>query len=174
MSQIAEIIKHDDHDRSKNKSDRDFSYKGRKYSVQLKSVQTNSIIYDLHQKRLEATVQNDASDSRKISLPSGKEIITTCYVRGEYDILAVPLFPFTGSWEVAYKWNVECRPSSFKGYDVEDQSQLLATMEKIYWPLDDKWTSDLIRMLDNGEPKFETQAELKEPEIIEPIKGEES
>ena len=58
MSQIEGIIKHDDHDRTKNKSDRDFTYKGRTYSVQLKSLQTNSITYDLTLNRLEATVQN--------------------------------------------------------------------------------------------------------------------
>jgi hypothetical protein len=174
LSQIGEIVKHDDHDRKRNKSDRDFVYKGRTYSVQLKSLQTNSITYDLAQNRLEATVQNDASDSRKIILPSGKEIITTCYLRGEYDILAVPLFPFTGTWEFAYKWNVECRSSEFKGYTQEDQHQLLATTEKIYWSLDATWASDLIKLLDAGEPKVPALAEVEELKVIEPVETNES
>jgi hypothetical protein len=173
LTEIEGITKHDDHDRTKNKSDRSFTYKGKTYSVQLKSLQTNSITYDLEKERLEATVQNDASDSRKITLPSGKEIITTCYVRGEYDILAASLFPFTGTWAFAYKWNVECRSSSFKGYDEEDRRQLLASTEKIYWPLDNTWATDLIGMLEAGEPEFDVHVEVEEPDIVEPIKDEE-
>lgn len=173
MSEIEEIVKHDDHDRKKNKSDRSFAYKSRTYSVQLKSLQTNSITYDNLGERLEANIQNDASDSRKITLPSGKVIITTCYKRGEYDILAVPLFPFTGTWDFAYKWNVECRSSSFKGYDEEDRNELLATTEKIYWPLDDKWSSSLIEFLDKGEPEFESHAKVEEPDAVEPIDDKE-
>ena len=148
LADVNTIIKHDDHDRKKNKSDRDFTYKGKIYSVQLKSVQTNSIAYDPVHQRLEATVQNDASDSRKIILSSGKEIITTYYARGEYDILAVPLFPFTGSWDFAYMWNVECKASNFKGYNEQDKKELLATTEKIQWPLNDNWSSELVKMLD--------------------------
>lgn len=173
LTGIEGITKHDDHDRTKNKSDRSFSYKGKPYRVQLKSLQTNSITYDQEKDRLEATVQNDASDSRKVTLPSGKEIITTCYIRGEYDILAVALFPFTGRWEFAYKWNVECRSSSFKGYDDDDKMQLLASTEKICWPLDNSWTTDLMVMLDAGEPEFEVQVQIEEPAIAELIEGEE-
>jgi len=46
MDHFNDIVKHDDHDRSKNQSDRDFTYKGKLFSVQLKSIQTNSITYD--------------------------------------------------------------------------------------------------------------------------------
>lgn len=114
LADVEEIVKHDDHDRTKNKSDRDFSFRGEKFSVQLKSVRTNTITYNLSKNHLEVNVQNDASDRRKITLPNGRKIETTCYARGEYDILAVPLFPFTGTWDFAYKWNVACRASTSK------------------------------------------------------------
>jgi len=82
--------------------------------------------------------------------------------------LAVPLFPFTGTWEFAYMWNVNCRSSSFRGYSEEDQKQILASTEKIYWPLNEQWTTDLIAFLEAGEPKFETPAEVKAPDVVEP------
>jgi hypothetical protein len=138
-----DIEKHDDHDRQFNKSDRTIKNGGRLYRIQLKSVQTNSIKRNLETGLLQADVQNDASDSRTIHLPSGNSIITTCYARGDYDILAVPLFPFTGEWIYAYKRNIDCRSSTSEKYTAEDAKYLLATTEIITWPLTDAWTVNL-------------------------------
>lgn len=142
------IETHDDHDRSKNKSDRTVTFNGRTYGIQLKSVQTNSIARVITTGLLEADVQNDGSDMRAVTLSDGSKVTTTCYRRGDYDILAVPLFPFTGTWDYAYKRNIDCRPCKSKKYSDFQNSELLATTEKICWPLSDDWTDNLIDVLD--------------------------
>lgn len=147
--QSEDIETHDDHDRRLNKSDRTIRFQGRLYSVQLKSVQTNSIKRNLETGLLQADVQNDASDARTVHLPNGNSLITTCYVKGEYDILAVPLFPFTGSWNYAYKRNVDCRKTKSRKYSPEDAQHLLATTEVITWPLTNDWRMDLPGLLDD-------------------------
>lgn len=115
------IAHHDDHDRTANKSDRTITFAGRTYGVQLKSIQTNSITRNLTSGLIEACVQNDASDRRDVVLEDGRTITTTCYLRGEYDILAVPLFPFTGKWDFAYKLNSNCAASTSRKYDAYTQ-----------------------------------------------------
>src|SRR6266699_5631044 len=55
---IERFSKDDDH--RKTKSDRTVSYKGKPITIQVKSVQTNSIRFDGG--RFSAKVQNDASD----------------------------------------------------------------------------------------------------------------
>ena len=142
------IEHHDDHDRSANKADRTITYNGRRYGVQLKSIQTNSIARCGRDGVLIASVQNDASDRRLVILPDGTSVETTCYKRGDYDILAVPLFPFSGNWTFAYKRNVDCRASTSKKYTPEQAFHLLSTTEEITWPLTDGWTTDLLSLLD--------------------------
>jgi hypothetical protein len=153
-SRFSEVIKHDDHDRTQNKSDRTFCFRERTYTVQLKSIQTNSIAWSNERGRLEADVQNDASDRRKVTLPNGRSVETTNYVIGDFDILAVPLFPFTGTWEYAYKRNRDCRVSTSSKYEAQDRQFLLSTTETITWPLDPDWVTDLTVLLDDtlGEP----------------------
>jgi hypothetical protein len=142
------IVKHDDHDRSANKSDRTIFFANRIYRIQLKSIQTNSIARNLESGLLVADVQNDASDRRTVKLPNGSKIETTCYARGDYDILAVPMFPFTGSWTFAYKRNIDCRSSESDKYSQDDRNYLLATTEKVSWPLSLGWHSNLLELLD--------------------------
>lgn len=144
-----DIEKHDDHDRNFNKSDRTIKSSGRLYRIQLKSIQTNSIKRNLDTGLLQADVQNDASDARKVILPNGSSIVTTCYARGDYDILAVPLFPFNGEWIYAYKRNIDCRSTTSKKYNSEDSQYLLSTTEIITWPLSNEWTTNLEELLTN-------------------------
>jgi hypothetical protein len=144
---VTDVRKHDDHDRTLNKCDRDFIYGGRRYTVQLKSIQTNSIKFDSASNRLVAVVQNDGSDRRAVTLSNGKTIETTNYKVGDYDILAVPLFPFTGNWTFAYKTNNSCRRTRSRKYEPADREFLLATTEEISYPLDDGWTTDLRLLL---------------------------
>lgn len=143
----SHIIKHDDHDRAINKSDRTVQYKGKQYRIQLKSMQTNSISRNRENGLLQADVQNDASDARTITLPNGSTVLTTCYARGDYDILAVPLFPFSGKWNFAYKLNRDCRSTTSNKYADIDKPFLLSTTEKIYWPLTDDWDQDIIKII---------------------------
>jgi hypothetical protein len=180
LSSIQSVEKHDDHDRSVNKSDRTITYKGRRYTIQLKSVQTNSIHFNADLNCLVADVQNDASDSRAVSVPGSTEkIITTCYVVKEFDILAVPLFPFTGKWNYAYKRNRDCRRTTSDKYPEAVRPYLLATTEKIYFPLNNEWTDNIFQLLDAtlGLPVDETTASPEEVAAAEkgkaPLKIEE-
>ena len=143
---ITEHHKPDDH--TKSKSDRTFTHNGREYTIQLKSLQTNSI-KEVKTGSFTAKVQNDASDRRKVTLPNGKTLETTCYLRGEYDILGVSLQPFTGKWNFAFKKNKDLKESKGRKYSPEVRSFLLATLEDISYPLDDSWTTDLISLLDD-------------------------
>jgi len=90
---VDDQLRDDDH--LKTKSDRTILRGSRKYTIQLKSMQTNSI-KEIEDGRFQADIQVDASDRRTVTLPNGHMVNTTCYVAGEFDILGVPLHPFLG------------------------------------------------------------------------------
>ena len=140
---VSDLRQHDDHDRSMNKADVDFLIGGKRVSVQLKSIQTNSICFRSDLSILHASVQNDGSDKREVLLEDGEVVLTTNYRVGDYDVLAVPLFPFTGQWDFAYKLNRSCRRTTSAKYTANQQRQLLSTMEQITYPLTDHWSTDL-------------------------------
>jgi hypothetical protein len=140
---ITDVRQHDDHDRENNKVDTDFLFEGRRVSIQLKSLQTNSIVWRRDLDALHGVVQNDGSDKRDVKLPNGTVVSTTNYRMGDYQILAVPLFPFTGTWDFAYKLNRNCRLTTSNKYTPEQQQYLLATTEEITYPLSDHWSVDL-------------------------------
>ncbi len=149
---IRDHFKEDDH--KKTKSDRTFAHRGRRFTIQLKSLQTNTI-QETGPCQFKAKVQNDASDRRKIKLPNGKTVETTCYQVGEYDILGVSLQPFTGDWEFAFKKNKDLKGSTSGKYSKNVRKYLLATIEDISFPLPQDWTSDLLSLLDDtdlGQP----------------------
>jgi hypothetical protein len=143
---IVEHFKPDDH--KKTKSDRTFNLGGRQYTIQLKSLQTNSI-RETEPGRFRAKVQNDASDARKIKLPNGSTIITTCYLVGEYDVLGVSLQPFTGDWRFAFKKNKDLKRTTSDKYSPKARKLLLATLEDISFPLTGDWTEDLLTLIRN-------------------------
>jgi len=89
--EVAKSYRYDDHDRRK-KGDLAIVYKGRKFLIEAKSLQTNTVKNEggvWHGK-----VQCDASDRRNVQLPDGKNMETTCLLVGEFDLLAVNLFAF--------------------------------------------------------------------------------
>jgi hypothetical protein len=141
---ITEHFKPDDH--KKTKSDRTFNLSGRQYTIQLKSLQTNSI-REGEPGKFTAKVQNDASDARKIKLPNGRKITTTCYQVGEYDVLGVSLQPFAEEWRFAFKKNKDLKRTTSKKYSKTAQKMLLATLEDISFPLTADWTEDLLAVL---------------------------
>jgi hypothetical protein len=141
---IESVLKDDDHKRTK--SDRTVIFKGRPVSIQVKSVQTNSIRFV--EGSLVAKVQNDASDRRSVTLPNGAKLEATCYKVGEYDILAVSLHAFTSKWRFAFKENSKLQRSTSKKYAAKDQQCLLATLETIRFPLDPTWTDDFEAILE--------------------------
>src|SRR5260370_37259444 len=135
---IKKHFKPDDH--KKTKSDRTFDLGGRRYTIQLKSLQTNSI-REAEPGRFTAKVQNDASDARKIKLPNGSTIVTTCYEVGEYDVLGVSLQPFVGEWRFAFKKNKDLKRTTSNKYPPKAQKLLLATLEDISVTQTNDWTA---------------------------------
>ncbi|MFP4436710.1 MAG: hypothetical protein ACLFVO_05640 [Chloroflexaceae bacterium] len=147
---ITEYTRDDDH--KKTKSDLNFVYNGKRYSVQVKCLQT-TLIKQRADGVFKAVAQNDASDRRRVKLPNGEELETTCYVAGEYDILVSTVQPFTGKWQFIFKKNKDLRKSQYRGYTVEQRKYLLATQEPVTYPIDESsgWTYDLLSLLADPE-----------------------
>lgn len=135
----------DDHDRT-HKGDRWLTYKGREFSIEVKSLQST------YTKKVEGgwagRFQVDASDCRTVRLPNGDSIATTCLVVGEFDLVAVNLFDFGQEWRFAFAKNVDLPRSSFKKYTPEQQSFLLQTTPKITWPLHPPYRAEPFSLLD--------------------------
>src|SRR5437868_4463278 len=86
------LKKYDDHDRTK-KGDRWITYKGCEISIEVKSLQTNSVV-ETASGMFTGRFQCDASDSRTIKLPNGSTVKTVCLAVGGFDLLAINLFEF--------------------------------------------------------------------------------
>lgn len=138
-----------DDDHAKTKSDRTIPYRGKSYTIQVKSMQTNSI-KEAEPGAFRAKVQCDASDRREVALPNGEKVATTNYVAGEFMVLATSLQPFTGSWDFAFRLNSTLERSTYAGYGEEIREHLLKTTVPITWPLEAPWTTDLFRLLDES------------------------
>jgi hypothetical protein len=129
--EISESSKPDDHDRKK-KGDRVVTYKGHRFILEAKSLQTNMV------KKIGDTFvgksQCDASDKRKVVLPNGHEVNTTLLVTGEFDILAVNIFAFENKWRFVFAKNEDLPTSTFRGYEPEDAKYLIASLIPVTWP----------------------------------------
>ena len=141
---FSDFYKPDDHNRAENKIDLRVSYKGHFITFQLKSIQTNSIKWDVSANRLVCDVRNDGSDKRPVTLPNGETIETTNYKFGDYDILVVPLFPFTGEWDFAFLLNSDCTPTSSPRYSTSISKYLIKTIERLTFPISEKWTCNIM------------------------------
>jgi hypothetical protein len=162
-----------DDDHAKTKSDRTIPYKGKRYTIQVKSMQTNSI-KETTPGQFKAKIQCDGSDKRRVELPNGHTVETTNYVAGEFMILATSLQPFTGAWDFAFRLNSTLDRTTHRNYAPEDRQYLLKTLVPITWPLDEPWTTDLLGLLD-GTPDLgevlETGAD-DEKGIVRPPGGD--
>lgn len=143
---VSEIAKADDHNRKK-KGDCNFSYKGFEFVLESKSLQTNSI-KTLEDGTKRATAQVDASDRRKVTLPNGEVIETTNLLKGEFDILAVNCWAFTGDWDFQYALNTDLPLSQHRNYSEEARNNLLATSVTMYWPPKAPFVTDPFELLD--------------------------
>lgn len=143
---IAEAIKDDDHDRRK-KGDRRILYKGTPLIIEVKSLQTNSVV-NLGAGRWKGKAQVDASDSREVVLPDGSSLKTTCLLRGEFDLLAVNCFAFGGKWRFAFALNAELPPNTYKKYTDYQRAHLLPSLVTIQWPLQPPFTENPFALLD--------------------------
>jgi len=142
---VSSSFKFDDHDRSK-KGDRVVIYNGQSFTVESKSLQTNSI-----RKQDGVWVgkaQVDASDRRKVELPTGKTVETTCLVVGEFDVLAVNLFAFEDKWRFIFAKNGDLPKTSFRGYRKGVRQFLLATLVTVTWPPTPPFHEDVFAVLE--------------------------
>lgn len=150
---VTSIFKPDDHSRVEGeKSDLILTFRGRQFSVEVKSIQTNSI-RQISNDNLIGKVQVDASDRRPLRLHDGSILETTCLRRGDFDILAVNLFQFHERWEFAFALNRDLPSSRSPKYTLEQRSQLLATSIEISSPLRMPFVNDpfaLLNLLHQG------------------------
>jgi len=142
---IGNLHKSDNHDRAR-KGDMTFIYGGAEVTVEVKSLQTHSI------RQTEGGVtgkfQCDASDRRRVALPDGQSIETTCLVVGEFDLLAVNLFEFQHEWRFAFARNRNLPRSRYPKYTPEQRDQILATLVEVTWPLKPPFELEPFRLLD--------------------------
>ncbi len=142
---ISRVMKPDDHERGK-KNDLTVVYEGYEFTIEVKSLQTNSIKRD--GEIYKGDFQCDASDRRPIKLPNGQRIETTCLLIGGFDIVAVNLFAFREKWEFAFALNRDLPRSTSKKYTAKQQKYLLATSVKVGLPLQQPFVPDPFILLD--------------------------
>jgi len=134
--EVTSISKPDDHSRKKgDKNDLVLAYKGRPFSFEVKSLQTNSIKHDPIEETYKGKSQVDASDSRTITFPDGTKLVTTNLLIGDFDILAVNLFQFKQEWAFAFALNDDLPRSRHKAYTTMQREQLLATSVDVSLPI---------------------------------------
>ncbi|WP_414564025.1 MULTISPECIES: helix-turn-helix domain-containing protein [unclassified Anabaena] len=144
---IGSMKKFDDHDRKK-KGDLHIIYHHRVFSVESKSLQTSQIKFDEKTQLWSGKAQVDASDSRIVTLPSGKQLKTTLLLRGEFDILAVNCYEFNKTWQFQFARNKDLPFSSYRKYTPEEQSALISSLIPVTWPPQPPFYSDLKLLLD--------------------------
>ncbi len=142
---ISGSVKHDDHDRSK-KHDRVVTYKGQAFSIEVKSLQSNSVRRD--EDRWIGKAQVDGSDRRTVSFPDGSTLETTLLLRGQFDILAVNCFAFEGKWNFAFALNRDLPRSRFKQYSESQRAQLIASLVTVTWPPEPPFVADLFPLVE--------------------------
>lgn len=142
---IKDLTKDDDHDRSR-KGDARFTYKGRSFRVECKSLQTNTIRKE--PTGFKATFQCDASDRRLVVFSDGSKKETTCLKMGEFDILAVNLFALEETWRFAFALNSDLPRSKYNKYTPYQRNELLASSMTITWPLNPPFVENPFVLLD--------------------------
>ncbi len=130
--EVTGVKKSDDHNR-KRKGDREIIFKGKELTIEVKSLQSNTVRH-LEDGTWVGKTQVDASDKRKVTLPNGKTVNTTCLLINEFDLLAVNLFAFGGKWRFAFAKNKDLPRSPWKGYKPSERKYLLATLMEVSWP----------------------------------------
>jgi len=136
--------KPDDHDRTR-KGDILVRFQTRVFRIELKSLQTSMVRKDGDD--FLGKAQCDASDRRKVRLPNGKTVETTCLLVGEFDVLAINLYAFRKQWDFAFALNADLPRSRFKKYSKHIRSHLLATLVEVTWPVRPPFVTDLVGLL---------------------------
>lgn len=107
-------------------------YRNQEFSIEVKSLQTNSI--EKIGGIWHGKAQCDGSDRRVVTFDDGTTLTTTCLLTGEFDLLAINCFAFQGRWDFAFARNEDLPRSTFKKYTPEQQKKLLASLVPVRWP----------------------------------------
>lgn len=142
---ITNLVRPRSHDR-KQKCDFLFDYQGMPVRVEVKCLDTPKVrckdgIYT-------GTFQCNASDTTTVVLADGEKIVTNCLAVGGFDVLAVCLFAFGGTWRFAFAMNEELPRTTWAKYTEAQRAGLLKSAMKISWPLQAPFTDDLFAVLD--------------------------
>jgi hypothetical protein len=144
-ARIHGLQRYDDHDRTRP-GDFGFTYHGTPITVSVKSIQSQSV------RKVNGgyagKAQVDASDRRRVRLPSGKRLMTTCLLVGEFDLLAVNIFEFGHRWRFAFAKNADLPRSTYRRYTPAQQKCLLATSVRVTWPLQPPFRAEPFGLLD--------------------------
>lgn len=122
---ISESMKYDDHDRTK-KGDRVVVYKGHRFIVESKSLQTKTVKKDGD--KFYGKAQVDGSDRRTVTFPDGSTLETTLLLPGQFDVLAVNCFAFENKWRWVFCKNADLAKSRWKKYTEIQRDNLLASL----------------------------------------------
>ncbi len=152
---ISASLKYDDHDRTK-KGDRVVTYRGQRFVIESKSLQTN-LVEDLGEGKWSGRAQVDGSDRRMVTFPDGTKLETTLLLPGQFDVLAVNCFAFGGAWRWAFCKNRDLPRSTHRKYTDAQRAGLLASLVCVGWPPTPPFTDDIFKVLD------ELVAERKRP-----------
>ncbi len=142
---INYLGKPDDHDPT-NKGDHVIEYKGQRFTIESKSLQSRMIEKDGDIWRGKAQV--DANDRRSIVLKDGTQIATTLLMVGEFDVLAVNCFAFEQAWNFVFARNSDLPRSTYRRYSPQVQNQLIASLVSVSWPPEPPFTCDLTEILE--------------------------
>ena len=132
-ARIHRLRRYDDHDRSRP-ADFSFDYQGEAITVEVKSLQTASVRRTNGGYVGRCTV--DASDRRRVTLPDGSSLETTCILAGRFDLLAINLFEFGQQWRFGFVRNGDLPRSRYRKYSEYQRQHLLATSLPVTWPLE--------------------------------------
>jgi hypothetical protein len=144
-SRIADLVKYDDHDRSRP-GDLSFTYGGTRMVVEAKSLQTKTIRRD--GTTWHGRFQCDASDKRTVTLPTGEQLATTCLLVGGFDLIAVNLFEMEQEWRFVFARNEDLPRSRYRRYTEEQRRCLLATLMDVSWPPEPPFRDEPFSLLD--------------------------
>lgn len=149
LDPAADFKKYDDHDRTHH-GDIWFTYKGREYSVEVKSLQSRLCVYDEDSDSWSGKYQCDGSDATDVTLPNGSVEHTVAIPFGLFDFVCVGLFSFGGKWRFAFAKCEDLQPMSAKGrskISVDNRKYFIKTMQDITMPLKSPYTSKIVELL---------------------------
>lgn len=130
-----------------------FNYNNRRYKVQVKSISTRTIRSNGEGTAYECRVDAGYHRSIETVMANGHTIKSKCSLRGDYDILAISTYLFTGDLSsFVYMPNyLISQPTKRSGIPDEFRPLYMSTSEKLRFPLiqGTKWTTDLSSLLDD-------------------------